>query len=101
MPKSQVPWSNGRLYMTLLTLSVFSAGDGIAILSTFLRKNQRPLKLATLTCLDVLVRNYGQREAGGVTDAQFATIVKELPSLITEADLHVSQVYRRSNNRGC
>jgi len=75
-----------------IQLDQILAGDGIAILSTFLRKNQRPLKLATLTCLDVLVRNYGQREAGGVTDAQFATIVKELPSLITEADLHVSQL---------
>lgn len=75
-----------------IRLDQLLAGDGIAILSTFLRKNQRPLKLATLSCLDVLVRNYGQREVGGVTDAQFATIVKELPSLITEADLHVSQL---------
>ena len=28
----------------------------------------------------------------GVTSAQFAVIVKELPPLVTEADLHVSQV---------
>ena len=57
-----------------------------------MRKNQRPLKLATLLCLDVLVSNYGRKEVGAITDAQFATIVQELPALITEGDLHVSQV---------
>lgn len=75
-----------------IQLDQILAGDGVGILSTFLRKNQRPLKLATLTCLDVLVKNYGSRESGGISDAQFATIVKELPPLITEADLHVSQL---------
>ena len=69
----------------------------MAILAAFLRKNQRPLKLATLMCLDVLVSNYGRKENGGVTDAQFDTIVAELPALITEADLHVSQVRQNFN----
>ena len=31
------------------------------ILASFLRKNQRALKLSTLTTLDVLVINYGKR----------------------------------------
>ena len=31
------------------------------ILASFLRKNQRALKLSTLTTLDVLVTNYGKR----------------------------------------
>ena len=48
-------------------------------------------------CLDVLVSNYGRKENGGVTDAQFDTIVAELPALITEADLHVSQVRENFN----
>ena len=30
------------------------------ILASFLRKNQRALKLSTLTTLDVLVTNYGK-----------------------------------------
>jgi len=75
-----------------IQLDQILAGDGVAILAAFLRKNQRPLKLATLMCLDVLVSNYGRKENGGVTDAQFDTIVAELPALITEADLHVSQL---------
>ena len=35
------------------------------ILASFLRKNQRALKLSTLTTLDVLVTNYGKRVCPG------------------------------------
>ncbi|KAJ7389384.1 Cullin-associated NEDD8-dissociated protein 1 [Desmophyllum pertusum] len=34
-------------------------GDSMPILASFLRKNQRALKLSTLTTLNVLVTNYG------------------------------------------
>ncbi|KAH3897079.1 hypothetical protein DPMN_021263 [Dreissena polymorpha] len=33
--------------------------EGIPILASFLRKNQRALKLSTLACLDMLVKNWG------------------------------------------
>uniref|UniRef100_A0A8V5HEU4 Uncharacterized protein n=1 Tax=Melopsittacus undulatus TaxID=13146 RepID=A0A8V5HEU4_MELUD len=33
-------------------------GEGFPILASFLRKNQRALKLSTLTALDILVKNY-------------------------------------------
>lgn len=32
--------------------------DAVPILASFLRKNQRALKLSTLAALDILLRNY-------------------------------------------
>ena len=34
--------------------------EGFPILASFLRKNQRALKLSTLQCLDMVVRNYSE-----------------------------------------
>lgn len=34
--------------------------EAVPILASFLRKNHRALRLSTLICLDVLVRNYGE-----------------------------------------
>lgn len=62
--------------------------DSIPILASFLRKNHRALRLSTLQCLDVLVKNYGQ----SFTPAIFNDIMKELPTLINESDLHLSQL---------
>ncbi|XP_060552206.1 cullin-associated NEDD8-dissociated protein 1-like [Ruditapes philippinarum] len=62
--------------------------DGIPILASFLRKNQRALKLSTLACLDVLVRNYGS----ALTASMINEMMKEMPPLINENDLHVSQL---------
>ena len=33
--------------------------EAMPLLSTFLRKNHRGLKLSTLSCLDILIQNYG------------------------------------------
>lgn len=41
-----------------LSFNVYVQGEGIPILGSFLRKNQRALKLGTLTLLDTLVNNY-------------------------------------------
>lgn len=41
-----------------LSYNVYVQGEGIPILGSFLRKNQRALKLGTLTLLDTLVNNY-------------------------------------------
>ncbi|XP_046376355.1 cullin-associated NEDD8-dissociated protein 1-like [Haliotis rufescens] len=62
--------------------------EGVPILASFLRKNQRALKLCTLLCLDVLVKNYGP----ALTPGMIADMMKEMPSLINENDLHVSQL---------
>ncbi|KAL1433050.1 hypothetical protein MTO96_002025 [Rhipicephalus appendiculatus] len=57
-------------------------------LATFLRKNQRALKLASLTLLDTLVRNY----SAYLSPDMVATVMQELPALINETDLHISQL---------
>ncbi|NXT32037.1 CAND1 protein, partial [Pelecanoides urinatrix] len=63
-------------------------GEGFPILASFLRKNQRALKLSTLTALDILVKNYSD----SLKPAMIESVLKELPALITESDMHVSQV---------
>ncbi|KAK7091549.1 cullin-associated NEDD8-dissociated protein 1-like isoform X2 [Littorina saxatilis] len=62
--------------------------EGVPILASFLRKNQRALKLSTLQCLDVLVQNYGT----SLTPSMINDTMKEMPPLISENDLHVSQL---------
>ncbi|KAK6186772.1 hypothetical protein SNE40_006048 [Patella caerulea] len=62
--------------------------EGVPILASFLRKNQRALKLSTLICLDVLVKNYGS----SLTPSMINDMMKEMPPLINENDLHVSQL---------
>ncbi|NXG62609.1 CAND1 protein, partial [Hemiprocne comata] len=63
-------------------------GEGFPILASFLRKNQRALKLSTLTALDILVKNYSD----SLKPAMVESVLTELPALITENDMHVSQV---------
>jgi cullin-associated NEDD8-dissociated protein 1 len=62
--------------------------DAIPILGSFLRKNQRALKLSSLVLLDTLVRNY--------SDALHADLLEkvttELPALLNETDLHIAQL---------
>ncbi|XP_065344068.1 cullin-associated NEDD8-dissociated protein 1 isoform X2 [Cloeon dipterum] len=58
------------------------------ILGSFLRKNQRALKLATLTLLDVLVRSYHKV----MDQSQLTTVIVELPALLSETDLHIAQL---------
>ncbi|XP_062356653.1 cullin-associated NEDD8-dissociated protein 1-like isoform X2 [Cinclus cinclus] len=63
-------------------------GEGLPILASFLRKNQRALKLSTLNALDILVKNYSDSLKPPMIEA----VLTELPVLITENDMHVSQV---------
>lgn len=63
-------------------------GEGLPILASFLRKNQRALKLSTLNALDILVKNYSD----SLKPAMIEAVLRELPVLITENDMHVSQV---------
>ncbi len=63
-------------------------GEAVPILASFLRKNQRALKLSTLAALDILVKNYND----SVTPAMIDAVLAELPPLINESDMHVSQM---------
>ncbi|NWR56784.1 CAND1 protein, partial [Bucorvus abyssinicus] len=63
-------------------------GEGFPILASFLRKNQRALRLSTLSALDILVKNYSD----SLKPAMIEAVLAELPALITENDMHVSQV---------
>uniref|UniRef100_A0A8D0BD79 Cullin associated and neddylation dissociated 2 (putative) n=1 Tax=Salvator merianae TaxID=96440 RepID=A0A8D0BD79_SALMN len=62
--------------------------EGFPILASFLRKNQRALKLSTLTALDILIKNYSD----SLKPAMIECVLIELPDLISENDMHVSQV---------
>ncbi|KAG7173279.1 Cullin-associated NEDD8-dissociated protein 1-like, partial [Homarus americanus] len=63
-------------------------GDALPVLASFLRKNQRALKLATLTLLDTLVTNYSTALSPQMLDK----VLVELPPLINESDLHIAQL---------
>lgn len=62
--------------------------DSLPVLSSFLRKNQRALKLSTLVLLDTLVKNY----SSGLNPDLLAPVLAELPPLVSESDLHIAQL---------
>lgn len=62
--------------------------EAIPFLGTLLRKNQRALKLSTLTLLDVLVNSYHVC----CSPQLLGKVLQDLPSLISEADLHIAQL---------
>lgn len=63
-------------------------GEALPVLASFLRKNQRALKLATLTLLDTVVTNYSTALSPQMLDK----VLVELPPLINESDLHIAQL---------
>lgn len=65
-----------------------SQADVIPALGSFLRKNQRPLKLNSLSLLDTLVTHYSP-----FINAQLLQLaIVEIPPLLSESDLHVAQL---------
>lgn len=62
--------------------------EALPVLGSFLRKNQRVLKLGTLACLTALVTHH----AACIKPAALEPVLTELPSLVHESDMHVSQV---------
>jgi cullin-associated NEDD8-dissociated protein 1 len=63
--------------------------EAIQLLTTFLRKNHRQLKLTTINCLLAIYKNY----FNFITIDQLKNVViVKLPSLLNENDLHISQV---------
>ncbi|XP_055985466.1 cullin-associated NEDD8-dissociated protein 2 [Sorex fumeus] len=62
--------------------------EALPILASFLRKNQRALRLATLAALDALVRSQGLSLPLPAVQA----VLAELPALVHESDMHVAQL---------
>ena len=60
----------------------------LPVLSSFLRKNQRALKLASLQLLDTLARNYSP----SLSVDSLSPVLTELPPLVSESDLHIAQL---------
>jgi len=63
--------------------------DVVKELATFLRKQNRQLKQASLSTLEVVVRNYGKEKA---VASLFPNVLTELSPLISDADLHITQL---------
>ncbi|XP_022915623.1 cullin-associated NEDD8-dissociated protein 1 [Onthophagus taurus] len=61
--------------------------DAIPILGSFLRKNQRSLKLSTLLLLDSLIKNY----SASLNAELLQFVIVEIPPLLDESDLHIAQ----------
>lgn len=62
--------------------------EAVPILGSFLRKNQRALKLSTLSLLDTLVQNYSHY----LYPDLLRSVISEVPPLLSEADLHIAQL---------
>lgn len=62
--------------------------EALSVLGSFLRKNQRALKLGTLACLTALVTHH----AASIKPAALEPVLSKLPTLVDESDMHVSQV---------
>ncbi|XP_006901109.1 PREDICTED: cullin-associated NEDD8-dissociated protein 2 [Elephantulus edwardii] len=62
--------------------------EALPILASFLRKNQRALRLATLAALEALAQSQGLSLPPPIIQA----VLAELPALISENDMHVAQL---------
>ncbi|KAM5130126.1 cullin-associated NEDD8-dissociated protein 2 [Callospermophilus lateralis] len=62
--------------------------EALPILASFLRKNQRALRLATLAALDALAQSQGLH----LPPSAVRAVLAELPALVCESDMHVAQL---------
>ncbi|KAM9185645.1 cullin-associated NEDD8-dissociated protein 2 isoform 2-T2 [Dugong dugon] len=62
--------------------------EALPILASFLRKNQRALRLATLAALDALAQSQGL----SLPPPAILAVLTELPALVSESDMHVAQL---------
>lgn len=62
--------------------------EALPILASFLRKNQRALRLATLAALDALAQSQGL----SLPPPAVRAVLAELPALVSENDMHVAQL---------
>lgn len=63
--------------------------EALPLLASFLRKNYRTLKLASINTLLSIYKNYGKHIN---IDQLKSIVIVELPSLLSENDLHISYV---------
>jgi cullin-associated NEDD8-dissociated protein 1 len=61
--------------------------DLLTQLAEFLRKNQRALRVSTLTLLSTLVTKYSLSPVDGID-----RVVREIPSVIVDQDMYISQL---------
>ncbi|KAJ3158045.1 Cullin-associated NEDD8-dissociated protein 1 [Geranomyces variabilis] len=59
--------------------------ETIAELISYLRKSHRQLRVASLQCLETLVRRYGKQ----IAPATYPAILTEMKPLLTDSDLHI------------
>jgi cullin-associated NEDD8-dissociated protein 1 len=59
--------------------------DMMKLLASFLRKNQRDLRLATLVCINQLLLSFS------ISNELIINVLEELPPLISDNDLHIAQ----------
>ena len=71
-----------------ILLYIYFQSDVVPSLGSFLRKNQRALKLNSLTLLDTLVTYYSNL----FHPSLLQTAINELPPLLSESDLHIAQL---------
>ncbi|KAG2206299.1 hypothetical protein INT47_007313 [Mucor saturninus] len=79
--------------LTIVSQSPVAAGDAllrcvlVAVdeLSLLLRKSNRPLRIASLECLTILVNRFGEH----ISTASFSRLLSELKPLISDTDLHL------------
>uniref|UniRef100_A0A8D2DID2 Cullin associated and neddylation dissociated 2 (putative) n=1 Tax=Sciurus vulgaris TaxID=55149 RepID=A0A8D2DID2_SCIVU len=62
--------------------------EALPILASFLRKNQRALRLATLAALDALAQSQGLH----LPPPAVRAVLAEVPALVSESDMHVAQL---------
>uniref|UniRef100_A0A1A8RPX6 Cullin-associated and neddylation-dissociated 2 (Putative) n=2 Tax=Nothobranchius TaxID=28779 RepID=A0A1A8RPX6_9TELE len=62
--------------------------EALSLLGSFLRKNQRALKLGTLACLTAIVTHH----SASIKPAALEPVLNEISPLVDESDMHVSQV---------
>ncbi|KAI8099719.1 armadillo-type protein [Halteromyces radiatus] len=65
-----------------LARCVLTAVDGIALL---LRKSNRSLRVASLECLNILIKRFGTK----ISDQSYQQLLTEVRPLITDSDLHL------------
>lgn len=66
----------------------FILPDCVPLLAGYLRKNHRDLRLAALNCLNAFFQNY----TSAMNEELYKTVMDELAVLISDSDLHISQL---------
>ncbi|KAI9034670.1 armadillo-type protein [Hyaloraphidium curvatum] len=61
----------------------------IGEIASLLRKSQRPLRVASLSCLDTLIESYGGPKAKAIPDDMYTTVLTELKPLLSDSDLNI------------